>query len=246
MKSTARLKKAVPTGFVLNEPKEFFGEVSRRLKVGLGLPYVRLQTYSLTKERGACYFTETAPILLQGEERALPALPLHSANGLQSWVVVEVEYEGGQPAVLQHVSLKVHHGPTIADAVLCFRAEWDVRDADSKHAQPHWNVHALPFGETASTQPTRDFLAYALEEGGPTFAEFAATAGQGNGGDTEQVAQAATGYSAKRMHEFHFAMAVEWSRPGERHSPLVTSADQIASWISGCVLYVRSQLETMA
>lgn len=181
------------------------------------------------------------------------ALTLYSGE-TSIWMVVEIDWELGASALMHHVSLKVHEGQTTETARLCFRAEWDLRDTISEHAQPHWNVHSPTYisAVDATQEPTfNEFAEHEREDTFVTFSESAGTSGiaaaesVGNVGQTDGKHQILGHFVPDRMHEFHFAMAVDWHQSTGRHSPKVENPEQIVRWIADCAQYVRNQMAFM-
>lgn len=182
------------------------------------------------------------------------ALTLYSGE-TSIWMVVEIDWEHGPTAFMHHVSLKVHEGQTTETARLCFRAEWDLRDTTSEHAQPHWNVHSPTnisathgtqepkFKEFAELEGEDTFMNFSESEGTPS--EIAAAKSVGNIGQIDSKDQILGYFIPDRMHQFHFAMAVDWHRSAGMHSPKVENPEQIVSWIAACARYVRDQMAFM-
>lgn len=181
---------------------------------------------------------------------SMQALTLYSGE-TSIWMVVELDWEPGASALMQHISLKVHEGQTTETARLCFRAEWDFRDSTSEHAQPHWNVHSptaplavrateeQKFEEFAELQREDTFTAFAASEGGSLITAAAST---GIVSQTDHKDQILGDFTPDRMHQFHFAMAVDWHECTGVHSPKVERPEQIVRWIADCAHYVRDQM----
>lgn len=240
------------SGLILNKPSDFFKGVCAGLQKGLNLRHARMEGHQVGT-REVRYVCEANPVhVLVGEGKPLLAIPLHSTSLQSAWMVVEIEYEVGQPALLQQVSLKVLQGQTTDTAMLCFRAEWDMRDPGSKHAQPHWNVH-MPRLTTPSGAPERveTFSEFADRQAPSTFATFVSEENSPVDQSEsplvdEPSSTPAQGFTPEQMHRFHFAMAVDWHGVSKVHSPPSPNPDQMVHWISECAVYVRGQLAFMA
>lgn len=235
-------------GIMLERPNEFFRNVSRALQKSLDLPFATTQRME-SGTREVCYFRETNPVQVPGTGKWMPALPLYVGNAEEQsvWLVVEVECESGQPMILQQVSLKVHQGPTTETAAMCFRAEWDMRNRMSDHAQPHWNVHspAVAAQHDMVMKEAGNFHDFVRENEQDTFANFiAADVGppvRDRRMIAESVEQPSNGFTSAQMHRFHFAMAVDWHGASGVHSPEIADPNEIVRWIGACSEYVRSQ-----
>lgn len=244
--------KQVINGLVLDRPSDFFKKICNVLQKSLGLPFATTQIMQLGTQE-LHYVRETNPIHVFVTEKPLPALPLHIGGAQSAWLVVEVECESGKPTILQQVSLKVHQGPTTDATTICFRAEWDMRDPDSDHAQPHWNVHA-PTAEThaASEALAQDSFADLIQRQKlDTFASFAdeqdrlGTEIVPSSENLLQHSVIISGFTSEQMHRFHFAMAVDWHNRSGLHSPQLTNPDQMVQWIAECAKYMKGQFSFM-
>lgn len=246
--SKSSLKQST-NGLILNKPNDFFKKVCRALQKSLDLPFATTQCVQIGL-RELHYVRETNPILIFGTAKPMPALPLYIGEQ-SAWLVVEVECKAGQPTELLQVSLKVHQGTTTETANLCFRAEWDMRDPGSDHAQPHWNVHA-PVAEIQDEQVQNSFTDFVNQQELDTFATFSA---ENKANVTEEVPSSAhlvrlvqpavCGFTSDQMHRFHFAMAVDWHGKSGIHSPELVDSDQMVQWIAACASYMKSQFAFM-
>lgn len=233
---------AKPPGLLVDKPDDFLKRVRTALTNTLGLPFAQLVRIS----RGA---KETNYVCASGAETVMiggkPLVALRIITAETSiWMVVEMEWEGSKPALMHHVSLKVHEGQTSETAQLCFRAEWDFRDRESEHAQPHWNVHAP---DAPPDRPEElDFKAFANGEESDTFGAFVLKEGEGQvpavgaSGESDQDGQ--PGYTSGKMHQFHFAMSADWSGAPRAHSPKIDDPEQLVQWIAHCAHYARGQM----
>jgi hypothetical protein len=236
---------ANPPGLLVNKPDDFLKQVRTALTNTLGLPFAQLVRIS----QGA---KQTNYVCASGAEKVMiggkPHVALRIITAETSiWMVVEMEWEGSKPALMQHVSLKVHEGQTSETAKLCFRAEWDFRDQASEHAQPHWNVHApdtpydgatdLNFEEFAKADSTDTFDAFVLNEGD----------GQEAAGDTLEAGGQGEepGYTSGKLHQFHFAMSADWRGAPGTHSPKIDDPEHLVQWIAQCAQYIRGQMAFM-
>ncbi|MDP1735550.1 MAG: hypothetical protein Q8L44_14415 [Sulfuritalea sp.] len=241
-------------GLIIDRPNDFFKEICSALQKTLDLRHARTECHQVGS-REVRYVCEANPVHVNGLGKPLLALPLHSSEKQSAWLVVEVEYEAGRPALLQQVSLKVLQGPTTDTATLCFRAEWDMRDRASNHAQPHWNVHmpGLVARVAEVQQVEENFSEFAKRQEEGTFASFAAEndrslaqAASASSSAAFPDRSAASGFTSEQMHRFHFAMAVDWHGKTGMHSPALPNPDQMVQWIAECAKYVRGQLAFMA
>lgn len=126
---------AVPEGLQIQNDERFYKDIRTALTAALGAGFLA-QTTKQIGQRKLVYIRQPSSPTVQGREGPLPVLPLFIDDRQSAWLVVELESEYGEPLMLKHVSLKLWQGPTTDAAHLCFRAEWDVRNAESSHAQP--------------------------------------------------------------------------------------------------------------
>lgn len=246
---------AAVVGLALDKPKDFYKSVSSAIKTALELPFATHQEVQ-RGTREVVYIKEPNSGFVAGEGSLLPALQLYSDAKQSAWLVVEIECEGSNPTMLLQVSLKLLQGVTTEAARLCFRAEWDVRNDTSDHAQPHWNIH--PPGDEVRDDPGEDenFAAFEEREAAgatDTFAKFLRAmvtdrhlpetddSKEGNADPREY------GFSRAQMHRFHFAMAVNWhGRPGTgTHTPKLTNSEELVRWIVACIQYIKQQFAFM-
>ena len=231
----------VPEGLQIENGEKFYKDIRTALTASLGVGFLA-HTMKQIGQRQLVYIRQPSSPTVQGREGPLPALPLFIDDRQSAWLVVEIESEYGEPLMLKHVSLKFWQGATTDGAHLCFRAEWDVRDAESSHAQPHWNVHA-PQGMAASLAEEVNFKTFSdLEpaEEVSTFAEFVqATAA--NASQPAPAAAPAYGLSVDQMHKFHFAMASNWHISKGKAGPTISTTEEVVTWISSCALYIQRQ-----
>ena len=192
------------SGLDIKDAKQFYKSVGNKLTNSLGCQFLTHKA-SQVGTREIAHIQERNPALLPGSEGPLPALEIYSDERLTAWIVIELESESGKPVVLQHVSLKLWQGVTTEAARLCFRAEWDVRDPESKHAQPHWNVHA-PHQSTSNAVDEGNFAAFAeleRETAPDSFIGFMREASAGGDGHPPKVAaDRKHGLSADQLHHF--------------------------------------------
>jgi hypothetical protein len=233
---------AVPEGLQIENGRKFYKDICTALTASLGFKF--LTETPPIGQRQLVYIRQPSSLTIQGRDgQLLPALLLFTNNRQSAWLVIEIESEYGMPLMLKHVSLKLWQGITTDAAHLCFRAEWDMRDAESKnHAQPHWNVHA-PHGIAAQLAPEIDFKTFpGLEKTKePTsFAAFEQAKAAGAAQPTPPAAPA-YGLSVEQMHKFHFAMASNWHLPNGTAGPSISTTQEVVNWISSCALYIKRQ-----
>ena len=233
---------AVPEGLQIEDHEKFYKDIRNALTASLGAGFLA-QTTKLIGQRQLVYIRQPNSPTVQGREGPLPALPLFSDDRQSAWLVVEIESEYGEPLMLKHISLKLWQGATTDAARLCFRAEWDMRDTELNHAQPHWNVHA-PRGELAAgLAPEVNFKAFSgLEQAKKisSFAEFEQAEAAG-AVQSAPTAAPAYGLSAEQMHKFHFAMASNWHVSNGTAGPRVSTPQEVVTWISSCAVYIKRQ-----
>lgn len=241
MKKKATSVVAVPEGLQIENADKFYKDIRAALTASIGSGFLS-QTTKQVGVRQLVYIREPSSPTVQGREGPLPALPLFIDDRQSAWLVVELESEYGKPLVLTHVSLKLWQGTTTEAAHLCFRAEWDVRDSESNHAQPHWNVHA-PQGALAGQTEEIDFKAFVGRQRGTqvnSFSEFV-QAEEAEGIMAAPVAPPSHGLSVEQMHKFHFAMAANWHVQHGRAGPQIATTDEVVIWVSSCARYIKSQ-----
>jgi hypothetical protein len=233
---------AVPEGLQIENDEQFYKDIRTALKVALGASYLS-QTTKQIGLRQLVYIREPSSPTVLGREGPLPALALFIDERQSAWLVIELESEyGGKPLMLKHVSLKLWQGMTTEAAHLCFRAEWDVRNSHSSHAQPHWNVHA-PQGAVAAQAEDIDFNAFIGRQQGSeinSFSDFV-QAEEAKSTDVAPPFTSGHGLSVEQMHKFHFAMAANWHVSNGRAGPLISTTDEVVIWISSCARYIKSQ-----
>ncbi len=232
---------AVPEGLQIENEEKFYKDIRAALTASLGSGFLS-QTTKQVGLRQLVYIRQPDSPTVQGREGPLPALSLFIDERQSAWLVVEIESEYGKPLMLKHVSLKLWQGTTTEAAHLCFRAEWDVRNSESGHAQPHWNVHA-PQGALAAQADEYDFNAFVEVEQGAQVNSFSDFLQAEQAGGTQVASGAPPGYglSVEQLHKFHFAMAANWHDANGRAGPLISTTDEVVAWISSCARYIRSQ-----
>lgn len=235
-------------GLNVENTDQFYKSIRCALKTALGYRFLA-HTVKSEGTREIAYIREPHSPTVLGKDGPLPALLLYSDDRQSAWLVIEIESEGNKPSRLQHVSMKLWQGVTTEAAQLCFRAEWDVREPTSQHAQPHWNVHAP--AHTPSDHRDETFRAFELRDSGnetSSFAEFVQSI-VADGKATEEVEaetrSARYGFSVTQMHRFHFAMAVNWHSSTGTHSPKILTPDEVVCWINACACYIRQQFAFM-
>lgn len=232
---------AVPEGLQIEDDKKFYKDIRAALAASLDARFLE-QTTVQTGQRQLVYIRQPGSPTVQGREGPLPALALFIDDRQSAWLVVEIESEYGKPLMLKQVSLKLWQGITTDAAHLCFRAEWDVRDSESGHAQPHWNVHA-PRGMAAALASEVDFKRFKrLEQAKQitTFSDFEQAEVDGAIQPAPTPAPA-YGLSVEQMHKFHFAMASNWHLSNGTHRPSISTTQEVVTWISTCALYIKCQ-----
>lgn len=228
---------AVREGLQIENDEKFYKDIRTALTATLNAGLLK-QTTKQIGQRQLVYIRQPNSPTVHGREGPLPALPLFIDDRHSAWLVVEIESEYGKPLMLQHVSLKLWQGITTDAAHLCFRAEWDVRNTESNHAQPHWNVHA-PRGSAAEFAREVDFQSFSGLEQANEITSFAAFE-QAESVDAVQPVPS-YGLSAEEMHKFHFAMASNWHLPNGTTGPSISTTQEVVTWISSCALYIKRQ-----
>ncbi|WP_428003502.1 hypothetical protein [Acidovorax sp.] len=232
---------AVPEGLQIEDEEKFYKDIRTALTTSLDAGFLA-QTTKQIGQRQLVYIRQPSSPTVQGREGQLPALPLFIDDRQSAWLVVEIESEYGKPLMLKHVSLKLWQGTTAEAAHLCFRAEWDMRDTESSHAQPHWNVHA-PRGMSSELAPEVDFKSFSGLEQRKEISSFAEFEQAEVAGAVELAPTVVPvyGLSMEQMHKFHFAMAANWHMSNGKASPSVNTTDDVVTWISSCALYIKRQ-----
>lgn len=233
---------AVPEGLQIQDGKQFYKDICAALLPIIGPGHLTPNT-TQTGKHCLVYIKQQASAVVAGSEGPLPALPLVLDERQSAWLVVELKSEyGSGPLILQHVSLKLWQGATTEAAHLCFRAEWDVRDNKSNHAQPHWNVHAPRNLDAAQTAEVdfKTFSGRELAHESSSFAEFARA--EVNVADRAEPASTEDfGLTVQHMHKFHFAMAANWHLNEGHARPAISSTQEVVNWISSCARYIKHQ-----
>lgn len=242
-KKKATMVIAVPEGLQIEDDEKFYKDICNALAASLGASFHAHKPMG-TGRRQRVYIRQPNSPTVLGREGPLPAMPLFVDDRQSAWLVVEIEseYGKGEPLMLKHVSLKLWQGITADAAHLCFRAEWDMRDTESNHAQPHWNVHA-PRGMAAELAPEVDYKRFKGLERAADFnllSDFERTEAAGA---VQQAPTAAPAYglSIEKLHKFHFAMASNWHLPNGTHRPGIGTTQEVVTWISACALYIKRQ-----
>lgn len=232
---------AVPEGLQIENDNKFYKDICTALAASLDDCFHVQKTMQVGR-RQRVYIQQRNSPTVQWREDHFPALELFSDHRQSAWLVIEIESEYGKPLMLKHVSLKLLQGTTTDAAHLCFRAEWDVRDTQSNHAQPHWNVHA-PRGMALEPAPEVDFAMFTELEQAKEITSFAKFE-QAEVAEMVQSAPTATsayGLSVEQMHKFHFAMASNWHLSNGTHRPSISTTREVVTWISSCALYIKRQ-----
>ena len=232
---------AVPEGLQIEDEKKFYKDIRNALTTSLNTGFLS-QDKTQIGQRQLVHIRQPSSPIIQGRECPLPALPIFTDDRQSAWLVVELESEYGTPLMLKHVSLKLWQGATTDAAHLCFRAEWDVRDVMSSHAQPHWNVHAPP-GMAAMVAPEVNFKTFSRlerENDINSFTEFE-QAEAGNSRKPALSVAPAYGLSAAQMHKFHFAMASSWHVLNGSSGPPIRTTEEVVAWIASCALYIKRE-----
>ena len=232
----------VPEGLQIQDEKKFYKDICAALLPIVG-PGHLTPNQKPWGQRCMVYIRESNSPLVEGREGPVPALPLFLDNRQSAWLVVELESEyGGGPLVLKHVSLKLWQGSTVETAHLCFRAEWDIRDQKSSHAQPHWNIHA-PRGLDTAAATEDNFKTFSnreLAQEPSSFAEYAQAEVQA-ARQSEPLATPDFGLTVQQLHKFHFAMSANWHMDNGQAGPPIGSTQEVVNWISSCARYIKHQ-----
>jgi hypothetical protein len=204
-------------------------QVASKIQKALGLEHV---TPSKDPKGGyqLLYFTTSLALTVPSEGGPLPCLPIDTNS--QTLLVVEIRIGHGDPDAgseyfIEHISIKTYFG-TSEDATLVFRAEWDARDNDLRHAQPHWNIHERPLPKIESDS----FDEFLEREQGFTISK-----------PTESSTSEKDAFDRVRMH---FALASTWHLAKGSHSYALENLEQIALWIGGCCAYLRDELGSVS
>lgn len=233
---------AVPEGLQIEDDAKFYKDIRNALTAALNTGFLS-QDKKQIGQRQLVYIRQPNSPTIQGREGPLPALPLFVDDRQSAWLVVELESEYGKPLMLKHVSLKLWQGTTTDAAHLCFRAEWDVRDTESSHAQPHWNVHA-PHGTAVVLAQEVNFETFSgLQRTAAmsTFAEFQRAEAPIEDRPALTALSPSYGLSVEQMHKFHFAMASNWHMSNGKAGPAINTTQEVVAWISSCALYIKHQ-----
>lgn len=231
---------AIPEGLQIENGDKFFREVCVALAESIESGLLSRTVVSNRREQRV-YFREINSPTVHGREGDLPALSIFRDERQSAWLVVELQSEYERPLILKHISLKLWQGVTTEAAHLCFRAEWDVRNSLSSHAQPHWNIHA-PANTFISEASEASFDSFVRQHGerGTSFSDFLRL-DQTDGAPVAPVPTPSYGLSAEHMHKFHFAMAANWHMPDGKPGPAISTTDEVVTWISSCARYIKGQ-----
>jgi len=117
-----------------------------------------------------------------------------------------------------HVSIQAFEGVTPQTLEPLLRAEWDQVIARSKHgpAQPHWHAYALSVERQQALEDT-GYHQYGRES-----------------------APAAS--NKHRQHKVHFALCANWHKKNGSQFEVLSTPDELKSWIVGALQYIRSQV----
>jgi hypothetical protein len=167
---------------------------------------------------------KTVRYLLRGQHathavarETYPVFPFVSRHSEQYWLAVAVDCD--RLAVIDEsvraISMIVFEGETSKRPIL--RAEWDCFDAAyaTNHAQPHWHIYT-------GTDGTNDERLDPQDPSSKTNNES----------------------SAEYTVPIHFAMSARWHfESGKSHQQRLTNDGQVRQWVTGCLEYVKSELE---
>ena len=163
-----------------------------------------------------------------------PVILLRNTTTQTYWVCVSILFERETPNIfLSHISIRVLTGdPINENKSLRFRAEWDARTnpVGNKHAQPHWHIHFPSMMWKTDSNNHDDFRTWLDQMRGNGFVELIEKT-------TEETVLA---YWPKSS-DIHFAMSARW-HDSSNHS-VALEETHIAQWLSGCITYIRGQLE---
>jgi|SRR5688572_19201956 len=199
-------------------------QVASAIQKALDLTHVR-PTKDDRRGYQLLYFTTPGGLSVPGESGRIPCLPIDTNPN--TWLVVELRMSPGDERAgehyIEHISIKTYFG-SVEDAALIFRAEWDPRDDEHKHAQPHWNVHELPLAEPEIP----GFESFLDQEAG-----FSSTSRRDLTARLDRVG-------------IHFALASTWHMKPGSNSCALENLEQIARWVGGCCAYLRTELASLA
>ena len=140
------------------------------------------------------------------------------------WAAVALDFRYTDPKYeLVNVQIILFSGDARQQKVPMLRAEWhcSTEILEAPNAQPHWHVYTEPWPEAD--------LGFA----GRVVTNFARA--------TEQHDTVTENY---RGVPFHFAMSAQWHRMGDdAHRIKVSDAQSLIKWLSGCLTYIRGQLQ---
>jgi hypothetical protein len=117
-----------------------------------------------------------------------------------------------------HVSIQAFEGATSLTIEPLLRAEWDLVTARSRQgpAQPHWHAYAL------SQERQHAFARESYEQFvGPPLSPSRAK---------------------QRQHKMHFALCANWQKKNGSHFEVLSTPEELKSWIIGALEYIKSQV----
>ncbi len=216
-----------PIGFPVLDINKFGKKVAAAVQRQLALPLVRHVQISVP--RGNSLRFATNPAMPRDEGGRFPVLQIREPSERDGvYLEAAIDYDRVQEMYyLTHVSLKLFFGPAPGVAALKFRAEWDPRAQADTHAQPHWNIDAQI--ESQITQTATDFPPWVPV---PTIAPWVSA--------TPHARSISKEFD---MSHFHFAMSATWQSPSAQHSAKIEDDDALVRWISGCISYIKDQLQ---
>lgn len=214
-------------GLLIEDDKAFGMAVAKSVRRLLHLQFTR--PVFLQLPQGQSLRIATNPPVLRDEDGQFPVLILRepAAENDGVWLEVALDFKWlKSQCFVSHVSLKVYSGASPGSAALRFRGEWDHRMAARPHAQPHWNV----------------------EQQLDTPANLGADAPWVS--DSSQAPWSETATAPAELHpsvnlsHFHFAMSASWQNDGASHSGSLADQDALVRWLTGCIAYIRDQVNT--
>jgi hypothetical protein len=116
-----------------------------------------------------------------------------------------------------HVSIQAFEGATSETIEPLLRAEWDLAIARSKQgpAQPHWHAYAPSMGRRQEFSDEN----YEQFEGKMQI---------------DRIAK-------QRQHRMHFALCANWQKKNGSHFEVLSTPDELSSWIIGALEYIKSE-----
>lgn len=220
--------------------RRLVGAIQKTLAKSLGFERITSRTVERDSRRFIYFTSEPYLTVPANDEDQRPCLQLLADVPLNCWLVVEVAVRRANAPgnrdgehFIEHLSIKSHMGETRDSAKLLFRAEWDARESDVGHAQPHWNIHREAWQPENVESPD---LASALADTADTFELF----GNDEIGQPNMDSEVRRKATAEAL--MHFALCANWQENLPKHALTLTSPEHAARWLGNCCAYIRTQL----